>query len=154
MRPTSSLFAPSRLTNSENVVLDCQIIAAAVSSAALHILNAPSSSPSEAVCSHTWPTSSAGSHNSRVNRSGRHVISEFPETLSPVILHFSDGRLCSQISLIRSHHRFFFFAFRQMLISAFSSRPRHIALYGQFPASSKAFPGHGQRFHKIAMTEN
>jgi hypothetical protein len=59
------------------------------------------------------------SHESGVNRSGRRTmgLSEFPDILSPVILHFSgdisDGSVCGEISLIR-HRRcsFFYFAFR------------------------------------------
>jgi hypothetical protein len=39
MKPASSLFAPGRLSNSENVVSDCQRIAAAIASAASHVLN-------------------------------------------------------------------------------------------------------------------
>jgi hypothetical protein len=38
MRPASSLFAPGRLSNSENDVSDCQGIAAAIASAASHVL--------------------------------------------------------------------------------------------------------------------
>jgi hypothetical protein len=38
MRPASSLFAPGRLSNSENDVSDCQGIAAAIASVALHVL--------------------------------------------------------------------------------------------------------------------
>ncbi len=81
---------------------------------------APSSYPSEAVWSSTWPTSSSarGPRESGVSCSGRHDmgLSEFPDSLLPVILHFSgnigDGSLCSGISLI--HHRrcrFSYFAF-------------------------------------------
>jgi hypothetical protein len=39
MRPDSSLFAPGRLSDSENDVSDCQIVAAAIASAASHVLN-------------------------------------------------------------------------------------------------------------------
>jgi hypothetical protein len=38
MRPASSLFAPGRLSNSENDVSDCQGIVAAIASAASHVL--------------------------------------------------------------------------------------------------------------------
>jgi hypothetical protein len=38
MRPASSLFVPGHLSNSENDVSDCQGIAAAIASAASHIL--------------------------------------------------------------------------------------------------------------------
>jgi hypothetical protein len=45
-------------------------------------------------------------------------LSEFPEILSPVILHFGghigNGSLCDEISLIRrSRRRFFYFLFRK-----------------------------------------
>jgi hypothetical protein len=57
-------------------------------------------------------------HESGVNGSGRHVmgLSEFPDILSPVILHFGghigDGSLCDEISLIRRRRRrFFYFLF-------------------------------------------
>jgi hypothetical protein len=39
MKAASSLFAPGRLSKSENVVSDCQGIAAAIASAASHVLN-------------------------------------------------------------------------------------------------------------------
>ncbi len=39
MRPTSSLFASGHLSKSENVVSDCQRIAAAIASGASHVLN-------------------------------------------------------------------------------------------------------------------
>jgi hypothetical protein len=39
MRPAGSLFAPGRLSNSENVVSDCQRIVATIASAASHVLN-------------------------------------------------------------------------------------------------------------------
>jgi hypothetical protein len=39
MKVASSLFAPGRLSNSENVVSDCQRIAAAIASAASYVLN-------------------------------------------------------------------------------------------------------------------
>ncbi len=39
MRPANLLFAPSRLSNSENVVSHCQRIAAAIAAAASHVLN-------------------------------------------------------------------------------------------------------------------
>jgi hypothetical protein len=39
MRRASSLFAPGRLSNSENVVSDCQRIVAAIASAASYVLN-------------------------------------------------------------------------------------------------------------------
>ena len=39
MKAASSLFAPSHLSNSENVVSDCQRIAAAIAAAASHVLN-------------------------------------------------------------------------------------------------------------------
>jgi hypothetical protein len=39
MRLASSLFASGRLSKSENVVSDCQRIAAAIASAASHVLN-------------------------------------------------------------------------------------------------------------------
>ncbi len=57
------------------------------------------------------------SHKSGVNRSGRHImgLSEFPDSLLPVILHFGsdigDGSLCDEISLIRCCRRSFFYVF-------------------------------------------
>jgi hypothetical protein len=39
MKAASSLFVPGRLSNSENVVSDCQRIAAAIATAASYILN-------------------------------------------------------------------------------------------------------------------
>jgi hypothetical protein len=39
MRPASLLFAPGCLSKSENVASDCQRIAAAIASAASHVLN-------------------------------------------------------------------------------------------------------------------
>jgi hypothetical protein len=43
-------------------------------------------------------------------------LSEFPDILSPVILHFGsnigDGSLCDEISLIRRRCGFFYFFFR------------------------------------------
>jgi hypothetical protein len=63
----------------------------------------------------------SGSHESGVNRSGRHVrgLSEFPDTFSPVILHFSgdigDRSICVKISLIGRRRRFFYFAFDKRL---------------------------------------
>jgi nitrate reductase alpha subunit len=39
MKAASSLFAPGRLSKSENIVSDCQGIAAAIASAASHVLN-------------------------------------------------------------------------------------------------------------------
>ncbi len=58
------------------------------------------------------------SHESGVNRSGRHVkgLREFPDILLPVILqfggHISDGSLCVKISLIGGgRRRFLYFAF-------------------------------------------
>jgi hypothetical protein len=39
-------------------------------------------------------------------------------------------------------------------MSSFSSRPGHGRPSKQFPESSEAFSGCGERFHKIAMTEN
>jgi hypothetical protein len=44
-------------------------------------------------------------------------LSEFPDILSPVILHLGghngDGSLCDEISLIRRRHRFFYFLSRK-----------------------------------------
>ncbi len=57
MRPASSLFAPGHLSNSENVVSDCQRIAAAIASAASHILNRSFFISKENRFSPTWPTS-------------------------------------------------------------------------------------------------
>jgi hypothetical protein len=55
------------------------------------------------------------SHETGVNRSGRHVmgLSKFPDILSPVILPFGSdiGDFCDEISLIR-RRRFFYFLFR------------------------------------------
>jgi hypothetical protein len=67
----------------------------------------------------SWPASlrAAGSHESGVNRSGWHImgLSEFNDTLSPVILYFggeiSDGSLYSEISLIRRRCHLSYFAF-------------------------------------------
>jgi hypothetical protein len=39
MKAASSLFAPGRLSNSDNIVSDCQRIAAAIASAASYVLN-------------------------------------------------------------------------------------------------------------------
>jgi hypothetical protein len=39
-------------------------------------------------------------------------------------------------------------------MSSFSSRPGHGRPSKQFPESSEAFSGCGERFHEIAMTEN
>ncbi len=67
-----------------------------------------------------WPTSlrASGYPESAVNRSGRHVmgLSEFPDTLLLVVLHFGghlgDRNICGEISLIRGHcRRFSDFAF-------------------------------------------
>jgi hypothetical protein len=62
------------------------------------------------------------SHESGVNRSGRHVkgLSKFPDVLLPVILqfggHIGDGSLCVKISLIgRRRRRFLYFAFDKRL---------------------------------------
>jgi hypothetical protein len=41
MKAASSLFAPGLLSNSENVVSECQRIAAAIASAASYVLNHP-----------------------------------------------------------------------------------------------------------------
>jgi hypothetical protein len=39
-------------------------------------------------------------------------------------------------------------------MSSFSSRPGHGRSSKQFPESSEAFSGCGERFHEIAMTDN
>jgi hypothetical protein len=77
----------------------------------LHLKGKPFGRPS-------WPTSlrASGYPESGVNRSGRHImgLNKFPDTLSPVTLHFSghigDRSICSEISLIR-HRCFSYFAF-------------------------------------------
>jgi hypothetical protein len=85
-------------------------------------------------------------------------LSEFPDILSPVILHFGSdfghGSLCDEISLIRCRCRSSTFSLDKTLRSAFSSRPGHGRPSGQFLESSYAFPGFGKRFHEPAMTEN
>jgi hypothetical protein len=89
-----------------------------------------------------WMTSLRGSGypESDMNRSGRHVIglSEFPDTLLPVILHFGshigDRSICGKISLIRCRC-FSYFAFWWTIISSFSSRRGHGRPSGKFPES-------------------
>jgi hypothetical protein len=62
------------------------------------------------------------SHESGINRSGRHVkgLSEFPDILLPVILqfggHIGNRSLCVKISLFgRRRRRFFYFSFDKPL---------------------------------------
>ncbi len=90
-----------------------------------------------------WPTflRASGYPESGVNHSGWHVmgLSQFPDTLSPVILHFSsnisDRSISCEIYLI-CRWRFSYFAFWWTIISSFSSRPGHGKPSGQFLESS------------------
>jgi hypothetical protein len=120
MRPASSLFAPGRLSNSENDVSDCQIISAAIASAASRaLIRSFFISKDNRLFTHLADLfESCRSHESGVNGSGRHVmrLSEFPDILSPFILlfggHIGDGSLCDAISVVHHcRHRFFRFVF-------------------------------------------
>ncbi len=83
------------------------------------------------------------SHESGVNRSGRHVkgLSKFPDILLPVILQFGgqigDRNLCVKISVIgRRRRRFLYFAFDKRLYLHSRPRPGHGRPSGQFLESS------------------
>ncbi len=99
-------LCPRRLSNNENVVSDCQRIAAAIASATSHVLNCSFFISKE----NCFFTHLADFFESVMG------LREFCDILSLVILqfggHIGNESLCVEISLIsRRHHRFFYFAF-------------------------------------------
>jgi hypothetical protein len=115
VKPASLLFAPGKIANSENIVQDGQEMVAFIAMNTLHILTCSFiiSSLSNLVTHlanffENWRSVKRG-----MNYFSWHVmgLSEFPDTLSPIILHFSSdigsGSLSIEVSLVW----FSFFAF-------------------------------------------
>ncbi len=124
---------------------------------------APFSTPSKVVWSPTWRTSLRAAdpceYCNGVNHFSRNStgLSEFPDTLLLVILHFGgsigDESFSVEVTLIHRHH---WFSLLHLLIIAYTvfsflSRPCHGRLLDNFLKSSTAFSECGEQFHKITL---